>query len=242
PALTVPDTRGAQAAAPLRGVGMAALRVPVADVPAAAAARRETGGARRVPVLDAHAGVSGAVLQSAGRTHLHVLVARRQAVHPTLGRPVVQAEVLAAHRATVRAGLAAAVLVPADHQHGGRAATMWTGERPAGHAADRALRGERRAASLSGFEPPFGALHQHGGLDELQRMYHRLHLTAPDLLGAATLGRRRDRRDPLRVGLLLEDRLEVSVQPAQLGGERLLRRRAPRRDTLPRLLPPLAQP
>ena len=72
-------------------------------------------------------------------------------------------------------------------------------------------------------------------------MYHRLHLTASDLLGAAALGRRRDRRDPLRVALLLQDRLEVSVQPAELGGELLLRRRAPRRDTLRRLLPQMAQ-
>ena len=72
-------------------------------------------------------------------------------------------------------------------------------------------------------------------------MHHRLHLTASDLLGAAALGRRRDRRDPLRVVLLLQDRLEVSVQPAELGGELLLRRRAPRRDTLRRLLPQMAQ-
>src|SRR5207302_221199 len=135
--------------------------------------------------LGAHPGVRGAVLESAGRAHLHVLVAGRQAVHPALGGPVVHTEVLAAHRAAVRAGLAAAVVVAADHQRGGRAATLRTGERPAGHAAESAPRGERRAAPLAGFEPPLGALHQHGRLDELQRMYHRLHLTASDPLGAA---------------------------------------------------------
>src|SRR5205807_1224092 len=64
---------------------------------AAAAAGRETRRARRVAVFGAHAGVSGAVLQPAGRAHLHVLVARRQAVHPALGGPVVRTEVLAAH-------------------------------------------------------------------------------------------------------------------------------------------------
>src|SRR5207302_1282818 len=189
-------------------------------------------GARRVAVLGAYAGVHGAVLESAGRTHLHMLVTRRQAVHPALGSPVVHTEVLAAHRAAVWAGFAAAVVVAADHQRSGRAATLRTGERPAGDAAERAPRGERRAAPLAGFEPPLGALHQHGRLDELQRMYHRLHLTASDLLGAAALGRRRDRRDPLRVALLLQDRLEVSVQPAELGGERLLRHGAPRRARL----------
>src|SRR6266581_6122332 len=151
-ALAVPEARRAQAAAPLRGCGVALLRVPVADLPAAAAARREARRARRVPVLRTHAGVSGAVLEPARRAHLHVLVARRQAVHPALGRPVVHTEVLAAHRAAVRAGLAAAVVVPADHQRGGRAATLRTGERPSGDVAERAPRGERRAAPLAGFE------------------------------------------------------------------------------------------
>src|SRR2546423_14874032 len=65
-ALTVPNARGAQAAAPLRGVGMAALRVPVADVPPAAAARRETRGARPPAVPPPHPGGPGPVPPSAG--------------------------------------------------------------------------------------------------------------------------------------------------------------------------------
>src|SRR5438128_3710757 len=151
-ALAIPEARRAQAAAPLRGCGVALLRVPVADLPAAAAARREARRARRVPVLRTHAGVSGAVLEPARRAHLHVLVARRQAVHPALGRPVVHTEVLAAHRAAMRAGLAAAVVVPADHQRGGRAATVRARERPARYTAERPLRGECRAAPPLGLE------------------------------------------------------------------------------------------
>jgi len=58
---------------------------------------------------------------------------------------------------------------------------------------------------------------------------------APDLLGAAALGERRDGANGLRVRLLLQDRLEVAVQAAELGGERLLRRRAPRGHSLRRL-------
>src|SRR6266446_2161144 len=66
-------------------------------------------------------------------------------------------------------------------------------------------------------------------------MHHGLHLAAPDLLGAAALGERRDGANGLRVRLLLQDRLEVAVQAAELGGERLLRRRAPRGHSLRRL-------
>src|SRR5207237_7828287 len=118
PALAVPGRGGAHAGAPHGGVGVAALGVPVAHLPAAAGARRQARGARRVPVLGARAGVSGAVLEPAGRAHLHVLVARRLPVHATLERPVVGAEVLAAYRAAVRAGVAAAGIVARDHQHG----------------------------------------------------------------------------------------------------------------------------
>src|SRR5207237_5876246 len=139
PALAVPEPRGAQAAAPLGGVGVAALGVPVAHLPAAATARRQARRARRVPVLGARAGVGGAGLEPAGRAHLHVLVARRLAVHATLERPVVGAEVLAAYRAAVRAGVTAAVVVAADHQHGRRAAALRTRQRPAGRTTERSL-------------------------------------------------------------------------------------------------------
>src|ERR1051325_9136937 len=144
-ALAVSEARPAQPAPPLGARGVARLRLPLADLPAAAAARREARRARRVAVLRTHAGVSGAVLEPARRAHLHVLVARRLAVHPALSRPMVRTEVLAAHRAAVRAGLAAAVVVPADHQRGGRAATVRARERPARYAAERPLRGERGA-------------------------------------------------------------------------------------------------
>src|SRR6266446_79126 len=66
-------------------------------------------------------------------------------------------------------------------------------------------------------------------------MHHGLHLAAPDLLGAAALGECRDGANGLRVRLLFQDRLEVAVQAAELGGERLLRRRAPRGHSLRRL-------
>ena len=71
-------------------------------------------------------------------------------------------------------------------------------------------------------------------------MHHGLHLAASDLFGAAALGERRDRRDRLRIGLLLQDRLEVAVQPAELGGELLLRRGAAGGHALRRLRPQMA--
>src|SRR5712692_11760337 len=72
-------------------------------------------------------------------------------------------------------------------------------------------------------------------------MHDGLHLAAPDLLGAAALGERGDGTDGLRVRLLFQDRLEVAVQPAELGGERLLRCRAPRGHPLRRFLLEMTQ-
>src|SRR5437870_12866339 len=89
PALTVPQARRAQTTASLRRLRVAPLRVPVADDPAAAAARGEAGRAGRVPVLRADALVSCAVLEPTRQTHAHVLVARRLTVHTTLGDAVV---------------------------------------------------------------------------------------------------------------------------------------------------------
>src|SRR5713101_4914725 len=128
PALAVPQARRAQTAASLRRVRVALLRVPVADHPAAAAARREACRAGLVPVLRADALVSCAVLEPTRRTHAHVLVTRRQTVHATLRDAVVRAEVLGANRAACRAGLAAAVVVPADDEGRRRAAAVWTRE------------------------------------------------------------------------------------------------------------------
>src|SRR5881397_390657 len=108
---------------------------------------------------------------------------------------------------------------------------------PVSRTAQRALRAERRAtAAPRRLEPPLGALDQNGRLDELQRMHHGLHLAAPDLLRAAALGERADRSDGLAVRLLLADRLEVAIEPPELGRELLLRPRAPRGHPLRRLL------
>src|SRR6266581_565946 len=125
PALTVLEARRAQPAAALRRFRMALLRVPVADEPAAAAARCEACRARRMPVppvLGADALVRRAVLEPARRADAHVLVARRLSVHATLGDAVVRAEVFGADRAAARASLTTAVVVPTNHQGGGRAA------------------------------------------------------------------------------------------------------------------------
>src|SRR5256885_17061517 len=72
-------------------------------------------------------------------------------------------------------------------------------------------------------------------------MHHGPHLAAPDLLSAPTLGERGDGADRLRVGLLLQDRLEVAVQPAELGGKLLLREGAARSDAFGRLVPQVRQ-
>src|SRR6267143_2253814 len=50
-------------------------------------------------------------------------------------------------------------------------------------------------------------------------MHGRPHLTAPDLFGPAPRGESRDRADGLLAGLLLEDRLEVPLEPGELGGK-----------------------
>src|SRR2546422_1022488 len=218
PALTVPQARGAQPAASLRRLCVALLRVPVADDAAAAAARREARRAGRMPVLGAHALVGRAVLESARRADSHVLVTRRLSVHPTLRDTVVRAKVLGTDRAAVRAGVAGAVLVPANNERRRRAAAMGTREQPGRHTTERPLRAERRPTPARRLELPLGALYEDGRVDELQRMHDRLHLAAPDLLGAASLGEGCDGCNSLRIGLLLQDRLEVAIQPAELGG------------------------
>src|SRR5438445_8578593 len=72
-------------------------------------------------------------------------------------------------------------------------------------------------------------------------MHDGLYLAAPDLLGAATLGERGDGSNGLSIGWLLEDRLEVPVQAAELGSKLLLRRGTPRGDPLRRLFLEMAQ-
>ena len=194
-----------------------------------------------MPVLGADALVRRAVLEPARRTHAHVLVARRLLIHATMRDAVVGAEALGAHGAARRAALAAAVVVPADHQGRRRATAMRTCQHPGRPATERTLSAEGRMTSLRRLEPPLGALHQDGRLDELQRMHDGLHLAAPDFLGAATLRERRHGSNGFGVGLLCQDRFEVAVQSAKLGGERLLRRGAPRGDPLGRLLLEMAQ-
>src|SRR4029077_15079729 len=93
-ALTVFEARSAQAPASLRRIRATLFRMSVADHPAAAAARRETGRARGMPVLGADSLVGRAVLQPARRTDVHVLVARRLRVHATVRNPVLPAEIL----------------------------------------------------------------------------------------------------------------------------------------------------
>src|SRR2546422_5084141 len=131
-ALTVPQARRAQTAASLRRVRAALLGVPVADDPPAAAAGRETGRAGHVAALRAHSLVHRAVRHAAGLAHARVLLAGGLLIHTTPGDAVVRAEVLGADRAARRAGLTAAVVVPADHQARGRAAAMWTCHDPGG--------------------------------------------------------------------------------------------------------------
>src|SRR5207244_6219340 len=123
-------------------------------------------------------------------------VTGRLRIHPTLGDAVVRAKVLGADRAAMRARLAGAVVVPADHQDRGWAAAVRARHDPGGRTgrAQRPLRAER-SATLSGrsrLQLPLGALYQDGGLDELQRVHDGLHLAAPDLLGPAALGERGD--------------------------------------------------
>src|SRR2546426_342004 len=161
-------------------------------VPPAAAARRETRGASRVAALRADCFVHRAVRHAARLAYARVLLAGGLLIHTAARDAVVRAEVLGADRAAGRAGIAAAVVVPADHQARGRAAAMRTRQQPGGLATERPLRAEGRATPVCRLELPLGALHQDARLDELQRMHDGLHLAAPDLFGAAPLGERRD--------------------------------------------------
>src|SRR6266513_422411 len=244
--LTVPQARRAQVTAALRRLRVAPLRVPVAHDPPAAGAWREAGGTRRMPFsLAAGALVCRAMLEPARRAHAYVLVTRRLRIHPTLGDAVVHAEVLAADRAAVGARLAGAVVVAADHQERRRAAAVRARHDPGGRTGRaQGPLGAERGATLAGrgrLELPLGALQQDGGLDELQGVHDGLHLTAPDLLGPPPLGERGDGGNGLRVGLLFENRLEVAVQPSELGSELPLRHGAARGDALGRLVPEVGQ-
>src|SRR2546430_6835485 len=110
----------------------------------AAAARRQARRAGGVPVLGADPFVGRAMLQAARRTDAHVLVARRLLVHATLRDTVLAAEVLGTDRAARRARLAAAVVVPADHQGRGRTTAMRTREHPSRPTTEGPLGAERR--------------------------------------------------------------------------------------------------
>src|SRR5216110_1855047 len=72
-------------------------------------------------------------------------------------------------------------------------------------------------------------------------MHGRPHLTAPDLFGPAPRGESRDRADGLLAGLLLEDRLEVPLEPVELGGKLARGRSASRGYPLRRLVTEMAQ-
>jgi len=135
PALTVLEAGRAQTTASLGRLGVALLRVPVADDPAATAARREARRAGFVPVLGADVLVGRTMLEPARRADAHVLITGRLSVHTTLGDAVVRAEVLGADRAAGRARLAAAVVVPTDHEGRGRAAAMRTCHDPGSRAS-----------------------------------------------------------------------------------------------------------
>src|SRR5204863_810457 len=162
-ALTVAQARRAQATASLRRRRVALLRVPVAHDPAAAAARREASGTGRVPLtLGARTFVRRAVLEPARSADPHVFVTGRLRIHPTLGDAVVRAKVLGANRAAVRARLAGAVVVEADHQKRRRTAAVRARHDPGSctSRAQRPLRAERGAtlAGRSRLQLPLGAL------------------------------------------------------------------------------------
>src|SRR3989449_11451825 len=72
-------------------------------------------------------------------------------------------------------------------------------------------------------------------------MHGRPHLTAPDLFGPAPRGGRRDRAVGLLARLLLEDRLEVPLEPVELGGKLARGRGASRGYPLRRLVTEMAQ-
>src|SRR3989441_528895 len=155
--LTVLEARRAQATASLGRLRVALLRVPVADDPAATAARSEARRAGLVPILGADALVCRAVLEPARRADADVFITCRLPVHATLGDAVVGAEVLGADRAAVGAGLAGAVVVPADRERRRRATAMRTCHDPGSRASQRPLRAERRATPPVRLERPLGA-------------------------------------------------------------------------------------
>src|SRR5438876_10921196 len=243
PALAVAQACRAQTTTSLRRLGVALLRVSVADDPAAAAARREARRAGGVAVLRADPRVRRAVLEAARWAHPHVLVARGLAVHATLDDAVLGAEVLGTDGAAVRAGLSPAVPPrgAAHHERRRRSPALRARHDPVGRTAQRTLRAECGATPSSRLEPPLDALDQRGGLDELQGMYDRLHLAASDLFSPPTLGERGDGPKGLRVRLFFQDRLEIPIEPRELEGEVLLGHRPPRRDPLGRLLLEMAQ-
>src|SRR5437870_6633401 len=72
-------------------------------------------------------------------------------------------------------------------------------------------------------------------------MHGRPHLTAPDLFGPAPRSESRDRADGLLAGLLLEVRLEVPLEPGELGGKLARGRGAARGYPLRRLVTEMAQ-
>src|SRR2546428_12583952 len=72
-------------------------------------------------------------------------------------------------------------------------------------------------------------------------MHGRPHLTAPDLFGPAPRGESRDRADGLLARLLLEDRLEIPLEPGELGGKLARGRGASRGYPLRRLVTEMAQ-
>src|SRR2546425_121347 len=135
-----------------------------------------------LPILGADALVCRAVLEPARRADADVFITCRLPVHATLGDAVVGAEVLGADRAAVGAGLAGAVVVPADRERRRRATAMRTCHDPGSRASQRPLRAERRATPPVRLELPLGALYQGGPLDQLQGVHDGLHLAAPDLL------------------------------------------------------------
>src|SRR5947209_8085885 len=112
-----------------------------------------------------------AVRLAARRADAHVLVTSRLSIHPALGDAVVRAEVLGAYRATVRARLAGAVVVPADDKQRRRATALRARHAP-GRRTGRAqgplgAEGGVMPAGRGRLEPPLGALYQDVGLDQL---------------------------------------------------------------------------
>src|SRR5260370_22243405 len=95
-ALGVAQARRTHAPASLGRVRMGPLRVPVADDPAAAGARREASGAGRMPVLGAGTLMCRAVLEPARRTDAHLLLTRGLGGHAALGDTARLAEVFGA--------------------------------------------------------------------------------------------------------------------------------------------------